>query len=59
MNGLIAGLLIEWLRSIRRRSYTPEQIEEIKREAAAREGGPPRLEKKKRPYKWWRYEGLF
>lgn len=59
MNGLFVAFLIGLLKDIRSRSYTSEQIEQIKREAAEREGGQTQLEAPKRPYRWWRYEGLF
>jgi hypothetical protein len=51
-------ILLLVLKNYRKRSYTPEQLEEIKRSAAAREGRPY-LEAPRKPYRWWRYSGLF
>jgi len=54
---VVLFMLLQALRNYRERAYTPEQLEEIKRQAAAREG---RLyvEAPKKPYRWWRYTGL-
>lgn len=49
----LAWLISRW-RSIRRRTYTPEQLDAIKREVAQREGRPL-LEDQRKPYKWWKF----
>lgn len=59
-------LLLLWLLALlkkrRQRTYTTEQLEAIRQERArldAAMGLPPALENPKKPYRWWRYEGLF
>lgn len=69
MAGLREGgveLLLLWLLALlkkrRQRTYTTEQLEAIRQERArldAAMGLPSALEKPKKPYRWWRYEGLF
>lgn len=54
--------LLSALRKRRARSYSPEQIDEIARRRAALDaaaGRPASLQAPRRPYRWWRYEGLF
>ena len=55
------ALLLNLLRDVRRRSYTSEQLEEIRRMAAERDaalGLPVRIAPPEKHRKWWKYSGL-
>lgn len=51
--GWAVAILLAVLRDLRRRTYTREQLDAIKREVAKREGGPLKIEGK--PYRWWKF----
>lgn len=54
--------LLNLLRRRRARTYTPEQLEAVARERATQDiaaGRSPALQEPRRPYRWWRYEGLW
>jgi len=60
MELLVVYWLIGALQRRRRRTYTAEQLQAIKREAAQREAGTaPRIEAPARCRRWWEYEGLY
>lgn len=59
--GWVVSLLIQALVNRRRRTYTVQELDQIKRAAAARDetmGLPAAIEKPKKPHRWWRYTGL-
>jgi len=62
MELLVVCWLLGALHRRRQRTYTAEEIEEIKRFAALREAGgeaPLRLEAPARARRWWQYAGLY
>jgi hypothetical protein len=59
MQGFVIAWLLALLTRRRKTTYTAWELGQIRLEAAQREGGQKRIEAPKRPYKWWRYEGLF
>lgn len=54
--GYAVAILLAMLRSHRKRLFTPEQLEQIKRDRAGQ--GMPALEAPRKPYRWWKYSGL-
>lgn len=59
---IVLLMLLNALLERRRRSYSPEQLEAVARERSqqeAQQGLPPTLSAPRRPYRWWRYEGLW
>lgn len=59
---IVLFLLVEALRKRRAKTYTAEQLDAIAREraqAGTQQGLPPQLNAPRRPYRWWRYEGLY
>lgn len=58
---IVLLLLVRALLKRRARTYTPAQLEAIARDRAqgdAHRGESPALSAPRRPYRWWRYEGL-
>lgn len=54
--GWVLSLLFHSLMNSKRKYYTQEELDALKREAGERDKHlPPKLEDKRKPYKWWKF----
>lgn len=62
MEILVALWLLGLLQKRRKRTYSAQEMDEIRRLAGQRDaamGNSPALEDQRKPYRWWRYQGLY